>query len=267
VRSALRVDPGSSFHLEHRDASATPHLDGGHAKATELLPTMHERALELHDRLFAEATRSVLIVLQGIDTSGKDGTISHVFRGLNPQGTRVSAFKQPSTTELAHDFLWRVHAACPRRGEIGIFNRSHYEDVIAPRVHGSITKPTWRRRYEDINAFERLLDGEGTTVVKIFLQISRDEQRRRLLERLDTPDKRWKFSTADIAERKLWPEYIDAYDEMISATSTELAPWYVVPADHKWYRNFAVSSILIDVLEGLDPHYPSAPEIGDITID
>ena len=209
----------------------------------------------------------MLIVLQGIDTAGKDGTITHVFRGLNPQGTRVTAFKQPSATELAHDFLWRVHKACPRRGEIGIFNRSHYEDVVVARVHHLVPDATWRARYAHINAFEAMLAGEGTTIVKLFLQISKDEQRERLQERLARPDKRWKIAQADLDERLLWDDYLEANDEMLSRTSTEIAPWWIIPANHKWYRNWAVSSIVLAVLEQLDPQYPKPPDMSSLHLD
>jgi PPK2 family polyphosphate:nucleotide phosphotransferase len=216
---------------------------------------------ELQSRLWAEGSRSVLVVLQGIDASGKDGTISRVFRGLNPLGTRVAAFKAPSVEELGHDFLWRVHARCPSAGEIAIFNRSHYEDVLAVRVHGLVAEQIWRRRYAHINAFEALLEDAGTSMVKILLHVSKEEQLARLEKRRDDPSKRWKLNEDDLVERTFWDDYAAAFEEMLSRTSTETAPWHVVPADHKWYRDWAVSTILVDVLTAMDPRYPLEPAV------
>ena len=217
------------------------------------------RLAALQDRLWAEARRSVLVVLQGIDASGKDGTIKHVFRGVNPQGVRVAAFKEPTPAERAHDFLWRVHQHVPAAGEIGIFNRSHYEDVIVPRVHALEPAAVLHTRYDDILAFERLLHNGGTAVVKLLLHISFDEQGRRLAERLERPDKRWKMGPTDVAERQRWDSYQEAFEEMVARTSTDEAPWFVVPADHKWFRNWVVGEILLDVLGRLDPKYPPGP--------
>jgi PPK2 family polyphosphate:nucleotide phosphotransferase len=211
----------------------------------------------LSNRLWAESTRSVLLVLQGLDASGKDGTIRHVLTGLNPQGCRIVSFKEPTTTELEHDYLWRVHAACPARGEIGIFNRSHYEDVVAARVRGIVPKQTWKRRPRHIREFERMLSDEGTSIVKVFLHISPEEQRKRLQERLDNPEKAWKFQAGDLADRARWSEYAEAYEDAIAETSTSWAPWYIVPADHKWVRNLAVAELLIDRLGKLDPRAPA----------
>jgi PPK2 family polyphosphate:nucleotide phosphotransferase len=203
-------------------------------------------------------------VLQAMDAGGKDGTIRHVFRGVNPQATRVTAFKQPTPTELAHDFLWRVHRATPAAGEIGIFNRSHYEDVLTVRVHGLVPEQVWRARYDAISAFEHELWTCGTTMVKVWLHISAKEQRRRLIERAERPDKRWKLQPSDLTERKYWDDYQVAADEMLVRTSTAWAPWYVIPADHKWYRNWVVSEILIATLEEMDPHYPPAVDLGSV---
>lgn len=225
-------------------------------KGLEKLQETVERIGVLHNRLFAEATRSVLLVLQGIDASGKDGTIRTVLTGVNPQGCRVHSFKEPTTTDLAHDYLWRIHAECPARGEIVIFNRSHYEDVVAVRVRELAPKHVWERRYEHIRGFERLLTDEGTTVVKVFLNVSKDEQRERLQERLDNPEKRWKFRTGDLDDRALWDDFHQAYEEAVRETSTDWAPWYVVPADHNWSRNLAVAEILVAALERLDPKLP-----------
>jgi PPK2 family polyphosphate:nucleotide phosphotransferase len=208
--------------------------------------------------LWAEGKRSLLVVLQAMDAGGKDGVIRHVFGPLNPQGVRVACFKQPSARELAHDYLWRVHRETPERGGIVVFNRSHYEDVLVVRVQGVIGREVWERRYEEINAFEQMLAAEGTTILKFFLHISKDEQKARLQARLDEPQKRWKFAHGDLVERKKWDEYQSAFDDAISACSTEWAPWYVVPSDRKWYRNWAVSSIVRGVLEGMDPRAPKA---------
>jgi len=251
----LRVEPGSAPDLDRRDPDVrigAPSKQEGLARLQELV----ERLGALQYRLAAEATRSVLLVLQGMDASGKDGTIRHVLTGVNPQGCRVVSFDVPTTTELAHDYLWRVHAQCPARGELAVFNRSHYEDVVAARVRGLVADGVWRRRYEHIRGFERLLVDEGTTVIKIFLHLSREEQGKRLQERLDNPEKRWKFRVGDLDDRKRWDDYANAYEDAIRETSTEWAPWYVVPADHNWVRNLAVAEILVDAFERLDPQLP-----------
>jgi PPK2 family polyphosphate:nucleotide phosphotransferase len=251
----LRVEPGPAPRLGKRDPDVrigAPSKQEG----LELLRAQVERLGALQMKLAAEATRAVLVVLQGMDASGKDGTIRHVFTGVNPQGCRVVSFDVPTKNELAHDYLWRVHAQCPRRGEIAIFNRSHYEDVVAVRVRGLVPKRVWKRRYEHIRGFERMLTDEGTTVVKIFLHVSRDEQGRRLQERLDDPEKRWKFRAGDLDDRKLWDDYTAAYEDAIRETSTELAPWFVVPADHNWVRNLAVGEILVDALDRLQLQLP-----------
>ena len=251
----LRVEPGSAPRLDKRDPDVrigAPSKQEG----LEQLREQVERLGALQMKLAAEATRAVLVVLQGMDASGKDGTIRHVFTGVNPQGCRVVSFDVPTKNELAHDYLWRVHAQCPTRGEIAIFNRSHYEDVVAVRVRGLVPKRVWKRRYEHIRGFERMLTDEGTTVLKIFLQVSRDEQGRRLQERLDDPEKRWKFRAGDLDDRKLWDDYMAAYEDAIRETSTEWAPWFVVPADHNWVRNLAVGEILVDALDRLHLQLP-----------
>jgi PPK2 family polyphosphate:nucleotide phosphotransferase len=251
----LLVAPGSRPRLDHRDPELrVPGLDREAGLAR--LQALVERLSTLHNRLLAEEKRSLLLVLQGMDASGKDGTVRNVLTGVNPQGCRVVSFRQPTTTELAHDYLWRVHALCPARGEIAIFNRSHYEDVVATRVRGTAPADSWRRRCGHIRAFEQLLADEGTTVVKIFLHVSRAEQRRRLQERLDNPEKRWKFRLGDLDDRDLWDEYLAAYEDAIHQTSTGWAPWYVVPADHNWVRNLAVGEILVEALERIDPQLP-----------
>jgi PPK2 family polyphosphate:nucleotide phosphotransferase len=251
----LRVEPGSRPHIDQRDAGARIGAPGKQ-EGLDRLSEIVERLGVLHDRLMAEAARSVLLILQGMDASGKDGTIRHVLSGLNPQGCRVVSFREPTTTELAHDFLWRVHAVCPADGEMAIFNRSHYEDVVAVRVRGLAPEKTWRPRYEHIRAFERMLHDEGTTVVKAFLHVSRDEQRKRLQERIDNPEKRWKFRLTDLDDRRRWDDFTEAYEDAIRETSTDAAPWYVIPADHNWVRNLAVAEIMVSTLERLDPKLP-----------
>lgn len=218
-----------------------------------------------HDRLYAENKRAVLLVLQGMDTSGKDGTIAHVMSGLNPQGCRVTSFKQPSALELSHDFLWRVHQAVPARGEVGIFNRSHYESVLVERVHKLAPKAVWSRRYEQINAFERSLVENDVTMLKFFLHISKREQLERLRARLDDPTKLWKFNPGDLKERKLWKQYAAAYEDALNRCSTEAAPWFIIPANKKWMRNLAVSQILLETFERLNPKFPR-PRIDPKTI-
>ena len=211
----------------------------------------------LQERLYAEGTRSVLVVLQGLDASGKDGTIRHVFTGVNPQGCRVTSFKAPTPVELAHDFLWRVHAECPARGMIGIFNRSHYEDVVTVGVLGLAPEEVWRRRPQRIVEFERLLVEEGTTVVKCFLHISPEEQQERFAERLADPTKRWKYNPKDEETARRFGEFMAAYEQALTETSTEHAPWYVIPGDRNWVRNHAVATVLVEALRRLDPQYPS----------
>jgi len=217
---------------------------------------------DLQELLYAEHKQKVLIVLQGIDTSGKDSTIEHVFGRVNPQGTKVVNFKVPTAKELAHDYLWRVHQHTPGKGEIVIFNRSHYEDVLVVRVHDLVPKSIWEQRYAHINAFERLLADEGTTILKFFLYVSKEEQAERFLARLDRPHKRWKFNPDDLAERNYWDDYKSAFEDMLSRTSTEYAPWYVVPSDRKWYRNLVVASVVEKKIKSLDMQYPA--EVPDI---
>ncbi len=221
---------------------------------------LNKRLEHLQEVLHAQGRHKLLVVLQATDTGGKDGTIRHVFDGTNPSGVTVAAFKKPTEKELAHDYLWRVHRHTPASGEIAIFNRSHYEDVLVVRVHSLVPEERWRPRYRHIREFERLLTDEGTTIVKLFLHISKDEQRERLQERLDDPDKHWKFRLGDLDERERWDDYQAAFTEMLEETSTENAPWYVIPADRKWYRNYVVSQILVDTLERLDLDWPAAEE-------
>ena len=257
-RDALQVKPDTRVHLADRDHGETlgwDKDDGEEETAKQL-----DRLADLQDRLWAESKHAVLVVLQGIDAAGKDGTIKKVMTAFNPQGSPVTSFKIPSAEELAHDFLWRVHKATPRKGEIGIFNRSHYEDVLVVRVHDLVPKSAWSMRYDQINAFERELSENGTTIVKFFLAIDKDEQRERFQARYDDPTKRWKFAMGDLAVRKLWDDYQAAFDDMLSKTSTEVAPWYLIPANRKWFRDLAVSSILADTIDDLKPAYPPVDE-------
>jgi len=253
------VRPGERVRLSRMDPADTSGFDGAKADSRKELEKLTARLAKLQELLFAGHEHSVLVVLQGIDSAGKDGTIRRVFEGVNPQGVRVVSFKAPSVEELDHDYLWRVHAQLPALGEMVLFNRSHYEDVLVPRVHGLITKAVWERRYREINDFERMLTEEGTTVLKFFLHISRAEQRRRLQERLDDPSKHWKFREADLQERLRWTTYMNAYEEAITKTSTRWAPWHVVPSDRKWFRDLYVSERIVTALEELRMRFPQLP--------
>jgi PPK2 family polyphosphate:nucleotide phosphotransferase len=226
------------------------------AAADALVEKHTEQLNKLQEVFYASQAKAMLIVLQGMDTAGKDGTIRHIFSGINPQGCDVTSFKVPTPLEARHDFLWRCQAATPARGMIGIFNRSHYEDVLAPRVHGLIDAKTVKRRLDDINAWEQTLANEDVLVLKFYLHISRDEQTERLQSRIDTPDKYWKLSPADFEERRFWPKYIDAYQDILRHTSHKHAPWFVIPSDHKWYRNVAISSVLVEAMRNLKLKYP-----------
>ncbi len=251
-----RVEPGSRVKLDDWDPRDHRAFDGDKADALPVIQEQLGRLGELQAKLMADRRHALLVVLQAPDTGGKDGTIRHVFEGANPQGVKVASFKQPTSVELAHDYLWRAHAQTPAKGEIAIFNRSHYEDVLVVRVHGLVPEKVWKHRYDQINDFERMLSQEGTTILKLYLHISRKEQLERLEARLDDQGKQWKFDPADLAERRLWTSYRQAYEAMLSRTSTEWAPWYVIPADRKWYRNLLVSRLLVDALSGLDLKYP-----------
>jgi PPK2 family polyphosphate:nucleotide phosphotransferase len=251
-----RVDPGEKFDLADYDPDDTSLVKGGKREGEKASEKLCDRLGELQDVLYAEHRWKLLIILQGMDTSGKDGTIRHVMHGVDPLGVRVVSFKKPSEEELDHDFLWRVHAKVPARGEVTIFNRSHYEDVLVVRVHDLVAEKVWRKRYGQINDFEEILAKNDTVILKFFLHISKDEQRKRLQERVDNPKKRWKFQMGDIEERKFWDDYMEAYEEAIENTSTEFAPWYVVPSNAKWYRNYVIGSILVKRLEALKMKVP-----------
>ncbi len=260
AKQPVRVPLGCKVRLKDYDAASTGGIKNKRTAAKELAENIAVLA-DLGYRLYAENRRSLLLVLQGMDTAGKDGTIRRVMQGFNPQSCQVTSFKQPSAEELAHDFLWRINRAVPRRGAIGIFNRSHYEDVLVVRVHELAPAAEWKTRYQRINDFERLLVEGGTTLVKIFLHISKKEQKKRLQSRLDDPQKRWKFSRADTRERKHWNQYQRAYEAVLSECNREYAPWHIVAADHKWHRNLQVSRILRETLETMDPRFPP-PEKG-----
>ncbi len=257
-RELFAVAPGSKVDLATFDPAETFGREKDAAEAD--LAKVLARLTDLQARLWAEAKHAVLVVVQGIDAAGKDGTIRVIAGAFNPQGTPVSSFKVPSPLELAHDYLWRVHQRVPGKGEIGIFNRSHYEEVLIVRVHGLVPEERWRRRYGHIRDFEKMLTDEGVTIVKLFLAIDREEQRQRFQDRVDDPAKRWKFNFGDLEERKRWDDYQAAFAEMLEETSTRYAPWYLVPANRNWLRNLAVGEILADTLDDLAPAYPPAAE-------
>lgn len=252
------VKPGTKVKLKDYD----PDYHGEYKKND---PEVEEKLLEdlaamkeLQERLYAEGRQALLMVLQAMDAGGKDGTIKHVMSGLNPQGCQVTGFKAPNSVEMAHDYLWRIHQRVPRHGRIDVFNRSHYEDVLVVRVHNLVPEDVWRARYEQINAFEKLLFDSGTRIVKFFLYISREEQRERFQARIDDPKKHWKFSAADLAEREHWDAYMKAFEEALSRCSTEYAPWHIIPANRKWYRNMVVADIVANTLADMDPQWPES---------
>jgi PPK2 family polyphosphate:nucleotide phosphotransferase len=254
-----RVKPGKPITLADIDPDTSEHYQKK-KHVQEELDYQRQRLQQLQERLYAENQRSLLIVLQAMDTGGKDGTIKNVFSGVNPQGCQVWSFKTPSTEEANHDFLWRYHQRTPQRGMISIFNRSHYEDVLIVRVKNLVPEEIWQERYHVINQFENMLTLSKITVIKFFLHISKDEQKRRLESRLENPDKRWKFSSNDIKERHLWDDYQIAFEDAINNCSTKHAPWYVVPANKKWYRNLVIARTIADTMEAMNPQYPAAEE-------
>jgi PPK2 family polyphosphate:nucleotide phosphotransferase len=271
ILKRYRVTTGSGFKLDRFDPADCCELDIEKDEAKALLADGVKRLAKLQDRLYAEHQWAILVVLQGLDAAGKDGVIKHVMSGVNPQGCEVHPFKAPSPLELDHDFLWRAAVALPRRGHIGIFNRSYYEEVLVVRVHKEIldkqglppkliTKNIWNERYEDINCFERHLARNGTALIKVCLHISKKEQQKRLLERIDDPAKQYKFNAGDIGERQRWDEYQQAYEEMIRGTATEYAPWYVAPADNKWFTRLVVAAAIVEQLEAINPRFPTLDE-------
>lgn len=267
IAKRFRVDKPAKFKLADHDPGDTSGLSIDKDEAKALLKQSVELLSDLQEKLYANNKWSVLIVVQAMDAAGKDSLIKHVMSGLNPQGVQVHSFKQPSEEELDHDFLWRIAKALPERGRIGIFNRSHYEEVLTVRVHQEylkrqrlpdavMGKKLWQQRFDDIRNFEQHLARNGTLVLKFFLNVSRDEQRKRFLERIDEPGKRWKFSMSDVSERKLWPKYMEAYEDLIRETSRDEAPWYVVPADNKWFTRLVVAGAVVEAMEKLDLAYP-----------
>jgi PPK2 family polyphosphate:nucleotide phosphotransferase len=260
--SALLRAPAGSLDLAAIDSRSTPGFKDGKSAAAEQLPALAQRLADLQEQLYAEGrsggTRSILLVLQGLDTSGKGGTVRHVVGQMDPAGVHVASFGKPTAEELAHDFLWRIRAQLPRPGKVGVFDRSHYEDVVTVRVLGTVDRATWRRRFGTINRFEEKLVASGTLVVKCFLHISPDDQRERLLARLDDPTKHWKYNPADLDTRARWSDHTAAYEDAIERCSTDLAPWYVVPSGRKWYRNWAITNLLIEELDALGLRWPAA---------
>ena len=252
----LEVKPGTKIRLPKYDPEDTLGWHKGHKMEASLRKAI-ERIDELQYRLYAERKRALLVVLQGLDAAGKDGTVRHVMSGINPQGCKVTSFKVPTSEEAAHDFLWRVHKAVPERGDIGIFNRSHYEDVLVVRVHKLVPKEVWSLRYDQINNFESMLGENGVKVLKFFLHISKEEQKKRLLARIDDPDHQWKISEADLHERKFWDDYTNAYEDAIRKCCTKEAPWFIIPANKKWFRDLAISHIIAETLEKMDPKFPA----------
>lgn len=254
-----RVSPGKRVRLKDIDPEESENYEEKE-ETLLLLQKEVQRIDALQERLFAEGKQSLLIVLQAMDTGGKDGTIRGVMEGVNPQGCQVSGFKAPTPEELAHDFLWRIHQKTPGKGLIGIFNRSHYEDVLIVRVHEMVPEDVWRKRYETINNWERSLRESGTVILKFYLHISKDEQKKRLEDRRDTPEKRWKFAPRDLDERAYWDSYIEAYEDAVNNCSTDYAPWYVVPSNKKWYRNLVIARAIADTLEAMNPQFPQPEE-------
>jgi PPK2 family polyphosphate:nucleotide phosphotransferase len=262
MSNSHRLEPGYEIELESM-LTAGKDLVPDRRRAEAEFNKLRKELIELQRRHYAANQDKLLIVFQAMDAGGKDGTIRRVFRGVNPQGVQVTSFKVPSKKELARDYLWRIHKAVPAKGMIGVFNRSHYEDVLVVRVHDIVPESVWRPRYEQINSFEKMLTETGTVILKFYLHISKAEQRERFQARIDDPTKNWKFSFDDLEKRKLWPDYMAAYQEMLNRTTTPWAPWYVIPADQKWYRNLAITRAITNALRELDPQYP-APE-GDLT--
>lgn len=266
--SKYRVKPGQKINLNEWDPDEKSEWTEGKKEAKEEFLEINKKLESLQELLYAENKHKILIVLQAMDTGGKDGVIRAVFDGVNPAGVRVASFKVPTEQELSHDFLWRIHKQTPGKGEMVIFNRSHYEDVLVVRVHNLVHKPVWEKRFDHINNFEKLLADEGTKIIKFFLHISKDEQKERLQERLDIPEKQWKFSSGDLKERLLWEDYTKAFEDVLSKTSTSYAPWYIIPANRNWYRNWLISSILVDELKSLKMKYPEPQEdLSKIKID
>ena len=260
MKQQYLVKPETKVKLSKWDPNDTGDFKGGKEEGLAKLEKLNGKLETLQELMFAEHKQKVLVVLQAMDTGGKDGAIRRVFDRVNPAGVRVASFKAPTQEELDHDYLWRVHKQVPGKGELVVFNRSHYEDVLVVRVHNYVPPEVWSKRFDQINEFERNLAENGTTILKFYLHIDLEEQKERLQARLDDPTKRWKFRLGDLEERKLWPEYMKAFEDVLSKTSTEYAPWYIVPANRKWFRDLVISSVLVDTLEGLKMKYPESEE-------
>jgi PPK2 family polyphosphate:nucleotide phosphotransferase len=266
IADELRVEPGSTPDLSAIDPRSTPGWSGDKASAVARLRELKDALGDFQQRLWAEGTRSLLVVIQALDAGGKDGLIRKVFTAFNPQGTSVTGFGVPSEEELRHDYLWRVHARTPGRGRIGVFNRSHYEDVLVVRVNELVPRAIWEKRYDQINAFERHLAENDSRILKLFLYISREEQRSRFQRRLDDPAKQWKWSSGDLDARARWDDYLAAYTDALARCSTDVAPWFIVPADRKWYRNLAVAEILAEAADEMAPSWPPAEDLTGVVI-
>jgi PPK2 family polyphosphate:nucleotide phosphotransferase len=263
-----QVKPGEKIKLSHWDPNDTGDFHGNKKRAQAETRKLNKRLQDLQEVLYAEHKHKILVILQGMDTSGKDGAIRHVFAGVNPQGVRVANFKEPTQDELDHDFLWRVHKQVPAKGELVIFNRSQYEEVLIVRVHELVPQEIWKKRFDQINDFEQMLAETGTTLLKFYLHIDLEEQKKRLQARLDHPDKHWKFRRGDLQERKLWPDYMQAYEDVLNKTSTEAAAWSIVPANHKWYRDWVIASTVVETLDRLGMKYPEPEEgLKDVVIE
>lgn len=262
-----QLSPGQSFYINDLPTDGNIFLPV-REEAENRFKNLRKEIIELQRRLYAEGQQKLLVILQAMDAGGKDSTIRKVFKGVNPQGVAVHSFKVPSKEELAHDFLWRVHEHVPAKGMIGVFNRSHYEDVLVVRVHDIVPESVWRPRYAHINNFEKLLAETGTRILKFYLHISKNEQKERFQDRLDVPEKNWKFSIDDLKKRGYWDDYMAAYQEMLVQTTTDYAPWYVIPANQKWYRNFAIANVIASTLKELNPQYPSTEvDVSTVVID
>jgi PPK2 family polyphosphate:nucleotide phosphotransferase len=261
-----KVKPGRKVDLEKLETDGKE-FEADRAKCERAFQESRSEIVELGTRLYAESRRQLLIVFQAMDGGGKDGTISSVFQGANPQWTEVTCFKKPSDEELSRDYLWRIHKAVPPKGKIGVFNRSHYEDVLVVRVHNLVPEVIWKPRYRQINAFEEMLTASGTTILKFFLHISKKEQKQRFEERINMPEKRWKFDPADLEKRKFWDQYQAAFEDMLKECSTETAPWYVIPADQNWYRDYAVAGVIAQTLREMSPRFPDPPDVTGIVVE
>lgn len=261
-----RVQKNDKVYLSRTETDGKK-IEKDRAAGEALFQSLRSELITLQSQLYSEGKQKLLIIFQAMDGGGKDGTIRSVFEGVNPQGVVVTSFKSPTAEELAHDFLWRIHKAVPAKGMIGIFNRSHYEDVLVVRVHNLVPESVWRPRYEMINDFEKMLTASGTRIIKFFLHISKNEQKRRFQERIDDPSKRWKFDPADLEKRKLWDGYQQAFEDMLEKCSTKECPWHIVPGDQNWYRDLVVTSVIVETLKDMNPQYPTPPDVTGVVVE